>query len=321
MLQSHLRSEKVIDEFSITNYNSFGRISKPGFIKLKPLKEKTPIAAVDVSSIKIGETPSGVVITVRGAVVYLINKKYRYLKLGPFPFHITEENKNEVYRFFKAYPVYIQKEIYDVTIAPEVTYLQSRITSLFERWLHSSLASSLRNGIILWDGSLTVGLQEKPEAEIRNILEGAKGNGNIVLAISKASRIRIGGRQISDFALNFPSPCLLRLEELPFKQRGIKSLGTVYLAKLNGSKVFRLDIYCEFPNEEGVRAVEKLLGNDLLIDGYPETLRLAHIFSTFTANEIVGIQRYLNKRFNLKIINRLNIRRVLFGPFGKDHET
>ena len=319
--QTYLQSENFIDELSTTKFNNLKATAKLQLIKLKPLKEEVPIAAIDVSSIKIGETSTGVVIAVRGAIVYLINKKYRYLKLGPFPLHITEENKNEVYRFFRAYPVPVQNEIYDVTMAPEVSYLQSRITSLFERWLHSSLASSMHGGIILWDGSLTVGTPERPVTAIRDIMENAKKNGNIVLAISKVSRIRVGGRQISDFASNFPSPCLLKLEELLFKQRGIKNLGKIYLAKLNGSKVFRLDIYHGFSIEEGVRAVERLLGNDLLVSGYPETLRLAHIFSTFTANEVVGIQRYLNERFNLRVINRPSIRRVLFGPFGKEHET
>ena len=290
-------------------------------IKLSPADEEVPVAAVDVSSIKVGETINGTVIAIRGAIVYRKNEKYRYLKIGPFPFHITEENKGELYRLFGAHPASILNEAYQVTVAPEINYLQSKITSVFERWLHLSLASSLHNSLILLDGSLTAGNLEKTAETMQKLIETAKRNGNIVLAISKISRIRVGGLQISDFAYKLPSPCLVELDNLQFRYGGIKNLGRIYLAKLNGSKVFRLDIYRETPKEEGIKAVEKLLASDLLIDGYPETLRLAHILSTFTANEIVGIQRYLNERFNFRIFDRLSIRKILFGPYGTHHET
>ena len=63
-------------------------------------------------------------------------------------------------------------------------------------------------------------------------------------------------------------------------------------------------------------AVQRLIGNDLILESYPETLRLAHIYSTFTANEVLGIQRLIVQKYGLKIIERPNIRKILFGPFG-----
>ena len=312
---------KSLHETQIENNIDSINTQKIKLIKLSQANEEVPVAAIDVSSIKVGETINGIVIAVRGAIVYRKDGKYRYLKVGPFPLHITEENKGELYRFFGSHPISILNEAYDVTIAPEISYLQSKITSIFEKWLHLSLASSMRNSLILLDGSLTAGTPEKPVTTMQNIMEIAKKNKNIVLAISKISRIRVSGLQISDFAFKLPHPCLVELDNLPFRYGIMKNLGRVYLAKLNGSKVFRLDIYRGFPKEEGIKAVEKLLASDLIVDGYPETLRLAHIFSTFTANEIVGIQRYLNERYNLRIFDRISIRKILFGPYGTRHET
>ncbi|MCJ7559860.1 hypothetical protein MUO79_04485, partial [Candidatus Bathyarchaeota archaeon] len=66
-------------------------------LPLTPRTQETIIAAVDTSTIKIGETSTGIIIAIRGATIWKQNKHYRYTRLGPFIFHITEENKNEVY--------------------------------------------------------------------------------------------------------------------------------------------------------------------------------------------------------------------------------
>jgi hypothetical protein len=98
-------------------------------------------------------------------------------------------------------------------------------------------------------------------------------------------------------------------------------LGDLYVAKFkNRGCDFRLDSDKKIPKLEAVKAVEKLLGNDLVPQSYPETLRLAHIYSTFTANEVIGIQRYLTQQCQIKLISRPNIRRLLFGPYGKGPE-
>jgi hypothetical protein len=59
-------------------------------ITLKPNHQETIIAAVDTSTIKIGETSTGIIIAIRGATTWKQNRRYRYTRLGPFIFHITE---------------------------------------------------------------------------------------------------------------------------------------------------------------------------------------------------------------------------------------
>jgi hypothetical protein len=96
------------------------------------------------------------------------------------------------------------------------------------------------------------------------------------------------------------------------------ALGDVYVAKLSkGNCAFRLDIDCEVSPNSRIEAVERLLGNDLVSQSYPETLRLAHILCTFTANEVLAMQHFITRRYGLQIINRPDMHRLLFGPFGR----
>ncbi|UCG37512.1 MAG: hypothetical protein JSV64_04380, partial [Candidatus Bathyarchaeota archaeon] len=115
----------------------------------------------------------------------------------------------------------------------------------------------------------------------------------------------------------YASPCLLKLNHTE-RRHPMHLLGNTYIAKLTrGNCAFRLDTDERLSDAESAEAVQKLLGNDLVVQSYPETLRLAHIFSTFTANEVLAVQRWIIKKGNLKIITRPDIRRLLFGRFGK----
>ena len=120
-------------------------------IRVIPIRESIPVAAVDVSSIRIGETDEGILLAVRGAIVWNNQHKYRYLRLGPLLFHLTDENKNHVFNLLRKYQFDFSEEI----SAPDFAHLQTRITSIFERWIQMSLCDVSSNSLILLDGSLT----------------------------------------------------------------------------------------------------------------------------------------------------------------------
>ena len=97
----------------------------------------------------------------------------------------------------------------------------------------------------------------------------------------------------------------------------VRFLGRVYVAKLSSDGfLFRTDIDRESTEEETQLALGRLSGTDVIFHGYPETLRIAHIFSTFTANEILAIQRFVASNHHITLQSRPNLRRSLFGPFG-----
>ncbi len=286
-------------------------------IPLRPLQGDTPVAAVDISSIKIGETETGILCAIRGAIVWKEKQRYNYLRLGPFPFHITEENKKEIYNLFRYHSFEVSEEV----SAPSLVNIQIRMGNLLERWLQLGICCSAHDSILLWDGSLTVGTVDSPVNVISQLLEVARNRLNTVLAFSKTTNMRLLGHRLTDLAEKAKPPSLLQINDFPLASGPVFSLGNVYVAKLTtGICSFRLDIDKKVPRERRIEAVQKLLGSDLLIQSYPETLRLAHIFSTFTATEVIGIQRFIAQQYGLRIIARPNVRRLLFGPFGKDSE-
>jgi len=289
-------------------------------ILLKPVHEETPIVAIDVSSIKIGETTTGILLAIRGAIVWKNNRHYHYLRIGPFPFHITEENKAEIYQLFRQYS--LDTLTPNTTSTPNLNHMQTRITTLLERWLQMSIATQSQNTLILWDGSLTAGTTDSPTHIVAQLLETARNRLNTVLAFTKITRLRLSGHRLTDLIEKCTPPCLLEMDGYPTAPSNtIHFLGNIYVAKLTqGNCSFRLDIDRKLPREQRVEAIQRLIANDQLAESYPETLRLAHIYSTFTANEVIAIQRLLAQTHGIKTVTRPNIRRLLFGPFGKGPE-
>jgi len=290
-------------------------------IHLKPIHEETPVVAIDVSSIKIGETTTGILLAIRGAIVWKNQRhNYHYLRIGPFPFHITEENKQEIYSLFRQYS--LDTLAANTTGTPSLDHMQTRMTTLLERWLQMGVATQSQNTLILWDGSLTAGTNDSPTHIIQQLLETARNRLNNVLAFSKITRLRLSGHRLTDLIEKCKPPCLLEMGGYPVSpSNAIQFLGNIYVAKLTqGNCSFRLDVDRKLPHEQAIEAIQRLIANDLLAESYPETLRLAHIYSTFTANEVIAIQRLLAQTHGIKTVTRPNIRRLLFGPFGAGPE-
>jgi len=285
-------------------------------IPLKPNHKETIVIAIDTSTIKIGETNTGIIIAIRGATVWKQNRAYKYTRLGPFIFHITEENKKDVYNtlertYFTTHYANTHQSV------PTLMQMPLRLASLLERWLQTMIAKTVTDGLILLDGSLTSGTIDTPVYRMKEILNVARKNQNTVLAFSKMTTLRVNGYLITEQLPKSDPPYLLETTGLRFKPPTIL-LGDVYVARLNKANyAFRLDIDREIQIPQRLEAVEKLLGNDLYAQSYPETLRLSHILCTFTANEVLAMQHFITRKHGIRIVNRPDMHRLLFGPFGK----
>ncbi len=289
---------------------------KPQPIALRPRHIPSIVAAVDTSSIKIGETSTGILIAVRGANVWKENRSYRYSRLGPFIFHITEENKREVYATLQRAYFSTSHENNHQNF-PNIIQMPMRIASLLERWLQTMLSKTISKGLILFDGSLTSGIGDTPIQLMKEILSTARKRENTVLAFSKMTNLRLNGRLITDVLPEHRPPYLYEISGLRTKPP-ILLLGDVYVARFSKEKyAFRLDIDREVAYQQRIEAVEKLLWNESLSQSYPETLRLAHILCTFTANEVIAMQHFAVRKCGFQIIDRPDMHRLLFGPFGR----
>ncbi len=289
-------------------------------IRIEPSSENAPIVAIDVSSIKIGETDDGVLCALRAATVWKNNDSHMYLRCGPIIFHIADSGDHSISEYLG-----LKGPSQPDMFSPLTMRILNRLRNTLERWTQRLVCASSEDGIILFDGSLTAGTPDNPVKYVQSILESARENGNVVLAFSKATKLAISGQRVTHLLEQMPAPCLLDIDREiteQFPSSPVKLLGRIYVAKLAvGGFTFRLDIDRQVPVEGALETVSKLSGCDLVEQGYPETLRLAHILSTFTANEVIGIQRFIAKNYGLRIVSHFNLRRSLFGPFGTGRET
>lgn len=283
-------------------------------IRLWRRNDEIPVFGIDTSNILLGNTGDGVLCAVRGSVVWRINKAYNYVRHGPFVFHITEQNKYILYDELSQICLDA-----DISVGPPVLDgMIERIRFILERWLQRQLCKTTKNSLILWDGSLTTRTINKPVSFLGTLLSIARKNHNFILAFSKKSTLTVSGQKVGDLIDNSSTPCILDVDNAIRSHYGntICPFGRIYVTKLSPSPfAFRLDIDRRIPKEEGLTALEQLLGNDLLKDSYPETLRLAHIISRFSASEVIAMQRYVAETYGLRIDPKFDVRKILFGPY------
>jgi hypothetical protein len=324
--QSQITTEETSEPQEILPILKGQTILQLKTIPLTPKPDETPVIAVDVASIRLGETDTGILLALRAATTWKQRSSaYRYLRFGPFPIHITDQNQHDILSLFNEHSSAMSQQrntlFHQLTSMPDLNQTQTRITALLEKWLQTQIAAQTRNSIILLDGNLTTTANDQNATATTRLLQTARNHHNAILALTKITRLRLNGHNITDLIQRDPKPSLLQLDNYQ-PSNSIRQQGSIYVAKLNHSPyTFRLDTDADISSQEAVEAVEHLIANDLITDGYPETLRLAHIYSTFTANEVIGIQRFLAQAHGIKIAQRPNIRRLLFGPYGTRHES
>lgn len=284
-------------------------------IHLDPIYDKTTVIALDTSCIVFGETKDGILCAIRGCIVWKENGAYQYIRQGPFLYHVTIDNHQWLYN--KLRRIYFNS--HEKVRAPSFWDMPGRIRNFLERWLQRQVCLLSENALILWDGSLTARTIDSPIPVVNDLLHAAQDRGNLVLAFSKKTRLWLAGRRVIDLIGDNYAPALLKIDEAIRSQfeGQLRFLGQIYAVKLApGCYTFRLDIDRRIPDEACIMAVRRLIGNDLITESYPETLKLAHIFSRFTANEVIAMQRYVSDNFGLRMIHRPNVRQVLFGPLA-----
>ena len=72
---------------------------------------------------------------------------------------------------------------------------------------------------------------------------------------------------------------------------------------------------------ETMMGFRELAGTDIVDQGYPETLRMAHILATFTAGDVLAMQAFAAAQYGVQLLPKLALRRSLFGPFGAAWEA
>ena len=312
----------IMDQLNPRNYDAecsaleVGTVDDNEIIRLTPTPSNRPVAAIDTSTIRLGELEDGSLCALRGAVVTLEAKHYKYTRYGPLVFSLGNSLRLDQIPGLG---------IATFAGASNVEILLRRVRNSLERWLQLSITRSLADALILIDGSLTAGTPDNPVGEMEKFLEIARRSGNLVIAISKNTQLRIHDKSITALLEQNSEPCLLDVDKRirrQFPAYPIQFMGRVFVGKLARSGFpFRIDIDRKVQTEDCVASVKQLTGTDIVDQGYPETLRLAHILSTFTASDVLAIQSMATARFGIQLLPKFALRRSLFGPFGTGWET
>lgn len=283
---------------------------------LESIPTERPVVAIDTSTIKLGELEDGFLCALRGAVVTLESRSYCYLRYGPFVFALGGNSPAKCLQNLGLPPF---------SGEPNIDGLLKRVRNVLERRLQFSVSSSLKDALVLIDGSLTAGTPDNPSRELEHILEVARRSGSVMIAISKKTKLRIRNEALTKLLANEPNPCLIDVDtEITeqFPPYPVRFLGRVFVAKLARSGFpFRIDIDRQISPSDAVREFGQLAGTDIVDQGYPETLRMAHILATFTATDVLATQAFAEAQFGLEMTPRLSLRHSLFGPFGTRWEA
>ncbi len=281
---------------------------------ISPRREPVQIAACDASSVKIGETETGMIFAIRAVGVWRNPDRTVFNRWGPLLFHISnnDDDRPERIRDDEA------KSFGGLSV--KTLRVLTRLRNQVERWTQEVLSNTVKDGVVLFDGSLTAGTPDNPASRVNKILTTTRANNSVVLALSKSTQLTVGGKNILAFFDSDKTPHLLDMSsivEAEYPPYPVRFLGRVCVVKFSPDGfLFRLDIDRESSHESAMRALEQVAGTDVMFHGYPETLRLAHIYSTFTANEIIAIQRFVACNHRVSLQSRPSLRRSLFGPFG-----
>jgi hypothetical protein len=284
-------------------------------LRLDGAGNEVSVYGLDTSNIDLGETAEGVLCAIRGCVVWRDTKEYQYSRHGPFIFHITERNKQYLFDSLRQ-TCFNQHESIE---APPLEHMADHIRTILERWLQKQLCESCQNSLLLWDGSLMSPSVNRPITPLMTLLNTARRERNTILAFSKKTALTAMGQRINTLVNDKDIPCLLDIDNIIQLQYGkrLRFLGKVYIAKFSpGTLSFRLDIDRRLSQYEGRIAAEDLLQSDLIVNSYPECLRLAHILSRFSAGEVIAMKRYITLHHSLRIVPQPDVRQILFGPYG-----
>jgi NurA domain len=269
---------------------------------IQPKTDNTTICAMDSSTIQLAETEDGSLYGVKSGVVLSVGANALiHFKIGPILFYLSEETIGHSqldHRLAKL-------------ILIDSDFAKRLIRIRVERVIQMELSSNFSKSVILIDGSLKSSLFEEKKQGIKNVAENCILRKNSMIGISKSSKLRIIDR-ISTPLAKIQGPAYMDVN-LIIRSLVRNTVGDNLIAKFgtHNSPILRVDVVSG--NSDKDEALGKLLGNDSIACGYPETLRLAHHVSTFSSTEISCLRSHVLSNYDVTELASEDIRKTLLG--------
>ena len=299
------------------------------------------IIAVDSGIVHLGQLAGGgVAFAIRGAATCYAGAEHLILRYNTSALLLTPHNKLTVFRYIGerlgSPDLYVRDHAGTLIAKPSaidtVNQMQDRCRSFVERMIQEEalgLLAANKGGLLLIDGSLVTSF-DTPATYLRAMLQSARDHVIDVCAISKRSRITIGGLPIDSLFDPYPTfvgyaPLLKALEQerlayehLNMRPPGDITQGTEVFAARFGfgppGVTFRVDVSkCWGSDNDDV--INDVYSKCQLYGGYPKALIDAHQYSAFLGSDKLLLLADLVVRTGLTVKEQPSLG-VLFQPFG-----
>jgi hypothetical protein len=292
---------------------------------------RMPLVAIDAGVLDLGVSRTGFALAFKAAVVAQdVDGTHSITKIGPRVKFIVPDNRAELLRFVGRA---MSKEDMFVTIHPDGTLtvkagatepnqFKDRIRNFIERMLQLDVVRQLEGGVLLVDGALTLRTYNTPEVFLQRLGKEAGKRNSEIIGVSKKSRVTVDGVHIGALLDDDPTDAGYRRivtldSEGTEAEAESRNLGAPFAVRFApGGFTFRVDVTRQslLPNEEA--ALEALYANTQMTLGYPNLLRLAHIHSAFTKDEIISLQVMTAHDYRVSMRPPEDLS-VIFAPFRK----
>ncbi|MFQ6134525.1 MAG: DNA double-strand break repair nuclease NurA [Nitrososphaerales archaeon] len=274
----------------------------------KPSSEQTTVAGVDSSCIHIAETDDGSVYAGRAAAVFSQHGKLSsYVRIGPIIYYIDEFNASKISFEVSGSSRFSKLFLLDRSLAQRV------VRERLERAVALELAKMLSRSVILIDGCLKSSKFEERETGLRRVLEAADKNDDVVVGLSKTTRVGLLNRLSQVLYASKDLPAYLDVDGFvsPFLSR---VEGRILLARFSEDGYpYRVDISSPADVEA---SLSLLMSSDTFYHGYPETLRIAHHLSVFNATQSDSIKSYLVRNVGVVEVPSEDFRQATLGSMS-----
>jgi hypothetical protein len=284
-----------------------------------PVGDREPLRrmliAVDSGIVHLGEfVGGGIAFAIRGSAVCLFEGQALLLRYNTGPLLIDAQNCVPVFQYIGSRlgneELYLHRQadgklVPDLSVLGDVNQVQDRCRNFVERLIQEEALGILVSngrGLLLLDGALPAGTFDTPVAYLRDMLNTAASNRVDVMAVSKKSRIAVGGKPIialfderPTFVGYMPLKEALERERESYVQQGLaRSVSAITLADELYAVRFglgppALTFRVEVRNSISCTSAE-VLNNAIAecpIHGcYPRPLIEAHQFSSFLYQDV-----------------------------------
>jgi hypothetical protein len=185
------------------------------------------------------------------------------------------------------------------------------IRVLMERVLAHEVSTSLEQGLLLLDGSLKPSVFEPRGSTLKSLVDRCDGELMLLAGIAKSTKLRVlQGIESQLFEDGVPPSYVDITQHVRLFVADL--LGRSYLSKLTSDGVpFRVDLTRSEDPDEVLSTIRE---SDLLVRGYPETLRAAHFLSIFSDSEEAVVKSQLTRKAKVTVLPSDSLRKTVLGP-------